>query len=60
VARDPRNGKQFPHSPRETLGGYVLATRALDKCRAVVIGRQGDYHSNCPLDQQWLKFPEIL
>ena len=59
LARDLRNGKQFPRSPRETLGGYVLAARALDKCRAVLIGRQGDYHSNCPLDQQWLKFAEL-
>lgn len=34
LARDLRNGKEFPRSPRETLGGYVLADRALDKCRA--------------------------
>jgi hypothetical protein len=59
LARDFRNGKEFPRSPRETLGGYVLAARAVDKCRADLVGRQGDYHSNCPLDQQWLKFAEI-
>lgn len=59
LARDLRNGKEFPRSPRETLGGYVLAARAVDKCRADLVGRQGDYHSNCPLDQQWLKFAEI-
>lgn len=59
LARDLRNGKEFPRSPRETLGGYVLADRALDKCCAVLAGRQGKYHSNCPLDQQWLKFAEI-
>jgi hypothetical protein len=58
-ARDLRNGKEFPRSPRETLGGYVLAARAVDKCRAVLVGRQGEYHSNCPLDQTWLKFAEI-
>jgi hypothetical protein len=58
-ARDLQNGKEFPRSPRETLGGYVLGARALDKCRAVLAGRQGDYHSNCPLDQRWLKFAEI-
>ena len=58
LARDLRNGKEFPRSPRETLGGYVLAARALDKCRAVLVGRQGEYHSNCPLDQTWLKFAE--
>ena len=59
LARDLRNGKQFPRSPRETLAGYVLAARAVDKCRAVLVGWQGEYHSNCPLDQRWLKFAEI-
>ena len=59
LAHDLRDGKGFPRSPRETLAGYVLAARALDKCRAVLVGWQGDYHSNCPLDQRWLKFAEI-
>jgi hypothetical protein len=59
LARDMRNGEDFPRSPRATLGGYVLAARALDKCRAVLAGWQGEYHSNCPLDQRWLKFAEI-
>ena len=59
LAFDLRNGKEFPRSPRETLGGYVLAARAVDKCRAVLIGWQGEFHSNCPLDQRWLKFAEI-
>src|SRR5437899_3195193 len=45
---------------------FVLASRiwssassAVDKCRAVLVGWQGEYHSNCPLDQRWLKFAEI-
>ena len=59
LARDLREGKEFPRSPRETLGGYVLAARAVDKCRAVLVDLQGDYHSNCPLDQRWLNFAEI-
>jgi len=41
------------------MTGYVLAARAIDKCRAVLVGWQGEYHSNCPLDQIWLKFAEI-
>ena len=49
----------FPRSPRQTLAGYVLAARAVDKCRAVLAGWEGEYHSNCPLDQRWLKFAEI-
>ena len=59
LARDLPDGKEFPRSPRETLAGYVLAARAVDKCRAVLVGWQGEYHSNCPLDQQWLKFAGI-
>ena len=38
LACDLRNGKAFPRSPREMLGGYVLAARAVDKCRAVFVG----------------------
>ena len=59
LARDLRDGKEFPRSPRATLGGYVLAARAVDKCRAVLVDWHGDYHSNCPLDQRWLNFAEI-
>src|SRR5437588_8882964 len=59
LAPDLRDGKEFPRSPRATLGGYVLAARAVDKCRAVLAGCEGEYHSNCPLDQRWLKFAEI-
>lgn len=59
LARDFRNGREFPRSPRETLAGYVLAARAVDKCRASILGWQGEYHSNCPLDQRWLKFAGI-
>ena len=59
LSHDLRDGKEYPRSPRETLGGYVLAARAVDKCRAVLAGQEGEYHSNCPLDQRWLKFAEI-
>ena len=59
LARDLRDGKEFPRSPRATLAGYVLAARAVDKCRAVLLDWQGEYHSNCPLDQRWLRFAEI-
>jgi hypothetical protein len=59
LSRDLRDGKEYPLSPREKLGGYVLAARAVDKCRAVLLGQEGEYHSNCPLDQRWLKFAQI-
>lgn len=51
--------KTFPRSPRETLGGYVVAARALDKCRAVLAGTAGEYHFDCPLDRQFFDFTEI-
>lgn len=59
LAPDLRSGKEFPRSPRATLAGYVIAARTLDKCRAVIVGWEGDYHYNCPLDRRWLEFTEI-
>ena len=51
--------KDYPRSPRETLAGYVIAARMLDKCRAVLAGTVGEYHFNCPLDNQFLGFAGI-
>ena len=58
-ARDLRDNRDSPRSPQEQLGGYALAARALDKCRATLVGWQGDYLTNCPLDQWWLQFVEL-
>ena len=46
----------YPRSPRETLAGYVIAGRTLDKCRASVDGTLGDYHFDCPLDNFFFNF----
>ena len=51
--------KNYPRSPRGTLAGYVIAARMLDKCRAVIAGTAGEYHFNCPLDNQFLGFTGI-
>ncbi len=51
--------KDFPRSPRETLGGYVLAARCIDKCRAALVGTNGEYHFDCPLDNFFLGFSGI-
>lgn len=51
--------KEFPRSPRETIAGYVLAARCIDKCRAEINGTAGEYHFNCPLDQIFLKFAKV-
>jgi hypothetical protein len=45
-----------PRSPRIRLGGYVVLPRMLDKCRAEIIGKSGEFEYNCPLDQQILSF----
>ena len=51
--------KDYPRSPRETLGGYVIAARTLDKCRAALAGMAGEYHYDCPLDNFFFAFAEI-
>ena len=51
--------RTFPRSPRETLGGFVVAARTLDKCRAVLAGTNGEYHFDCPLDRMFLDFVGI-
>jgi hypothetical protein len=48
-----------PRSPRVRLGGYVTLPRMLDKGRAAVAGKLGEYHYNCPLDQRFLAFVGI-
>ena len=52
LAKDLR--KEEPRSPDQELGGFRLAARCLDKCRATLLGQQGDYTYNCPMDQQFL------
>ena len=44
---------------RARLGGYALLPRMLDKGRAELAGKNGDYHYNCPLDQNFVNFVEI-
>jgi Domain of unknown function (DUF5069) len=45
-----------PRSPRVKLGGYVLLPRMLDKGRAHIANKAGEYHYACPLDQRFLSF----
>ena len=48
-----------PRSPRVRLGGYAILARCLDKGRAALAGKSGEYHFDCPLDQHVLKFAGI-
>ncbi len=43
-----------PRSPRVRLGGYVILPRMLDKGRATIAGKHGEYKFACPLDQRFL------
>ena len=51
--------KQPPRSPRVRLGGYVILARCLDKGRAEINGKGGEYHYACPLDQHFLEFAGV-
>ena len=57
LAKDLR--REYPRSPRETLAGYVIAARTLDKCRALPNGTLGEYKFDCTLDRQFFSFAGI-
>ncbi|MDB6074275.1 MAG: hypothetical protein JWO89_1915 [Verrucomicrobiaceae bacterium] len=48
-----------PRSARCRLGGYVLLPRLLDKCRAELAGKNGEYHYNCPMDRHFFNFTGV-
>lgn len=48
-----------PRSVRVRLGGYALLPRMLDKGRATLVGKNGEFHYNCPLDQHIVKFADF-
>ena len=51
--------KRPPRSARVRLGGYVILARCLDKGRATLAGKNGEYHFDCPLDQHILNFAGV-
>jgi hypothetical protein len=48
-----------PRSARVRLGGYAILPRMLDKGRALIAGKPGEYCFACPLDQRFLEFAGI-
>lgn len=48
-----------PRSPRTRIGGYVILGRTIDKCRASLAGKLGDYHYDCPLDNILFSFKGV-
>jgi hypothetical protein len=57
--QSPDLTKQAPRSARVRLGGYVTLPRMLDKGRATTLGKNGEYHYNCPMDQRFVNFVGI-
>ena len=51
--------QRAPRSPRVRLGGYVMLPRILDKARATLLGKSGDYKYGNPMDQQFFQFSGI-
>jgi hypothetical protein len=49
-----------PRSPRVTLGGYVLLPRMLDKCRATIAGKNGEFNFGAKsMDRHLLNYTGI-
>lgn len=51
--------KEAPRSPHTRLGGFVILARTIDKCRATIAGKNGEYHFDCPLDKTLFNFKGI-
>jgi hypothetical protein len=51
--------KQAPHSPRDRLAGFVIASRAADKCRASQAGKLGEFQCDSLLDNLLFAFKGI-
>ena len=45
-----------PRSPRCRLGGYVTLPRMLDKGRATIMSRNGEFNYDAPFDQHVINF----
>jgi hypothetical protein len=41
-----------PRSPRVRLGGFVILARSIDKCRALLSKKIGEYDFDCELDRR--------
>ena len=42
----------YPRSPRERLAGLMMLARTIDKARANLGGKLGEYVFDCPMDRQ--------
>lgn len=51
--------KQPPRPPQESINGIVQLGRTIDKCRALLTGKIGEYHYDCPVDRMLFAFNGI-
>ncbi len=59
TAPHPDLTQRPPRSPRVRLGGYVILARILDKGRAALAGKAGDYKFDCSMDRHFFRFTGI-
>lgn len=52
-------GLEAPRSPYETINGFAILPRTIDKCRAFIAGTAGEYHFDCPVDKMLFGFKNI-
>ena len=53
LAKDLR--REEPRYGNDELAGFKGAARCLDKCRATILGWQGEFMYGCPLDQMFFR-----
>ena len=53
LAKDLRD--EEPRHASTKLAGFEGAARCLDKCRATLVGCQGDFRFGCPMDQMFFE-----
>ncbi len=51
--------KEAPRSPKIVLGSFVILARTIDKCRALLWGKLGEYEFDCELDNYLFSFKGI-
>lgn len=57
--RSPNLTQHPPRSVRVRLGGYAHLPRLIDKARAVIAGKAGEFKYNCPFDRHFFDFTGI-
>ena len=59
ISTAPDLAQRPPRSPRVRLGGYAMLPRVLDKGRASLSGKAGEYKYGNPMDQHFFGFTGI-